>query len=473
MLGIGAAGPRGEWRGTEGTRGAVAERVTTGPAAVAGPADPGEPAVRSCDRQGAWAAAVASATPVVAGRGDKPADGLSESDAWAVLASVDGLGPVSFGALLRSCGDARAVLRVAASPGGADRLVAAALAEETRLGPDVALHVVAAAADPEVLLGPIRAAGLDIVTVETSAYPVRLRGLDLPPPVLFVQGERGALSAARSVAVVGTRRATDAGRRIAGEIAAALVRVEAVVVSGLAIGIDGAAHAAAVAAGGRTVAVLGGGHDRLYPRAHERLAAGIVRTGGAIVSELPPGALPTRGTFPRRNRVISGLADATIIVEAGERSGALITAHWALEQGRECFLVPGPIDAPRSVGCNRFLHAYAGAARIVAGIPELLEDLGFAEAAAPGRRRARPDPTAPRAGQPAVLASLGVAETAVATALRAGPRTADGAAAAAGLAVPAALAVLTRLEEAGVVIAAYGRYRLADDLDRATGADRP
>ncbi len=447
MLGVGAAGPRGEWRVMEGTSASGAERVT----------------MRT----------TAAAVPAGTAASERPPGEPTERDAWAVLASVDGLGPVSLGALLRSCGDARAVLRVAAEPGGPDRLVAAAMAEDARLGPDVALRVAAAAADPEVLLGPIRTGGLEVVTVETSAYPARLRALDLPPLVLFVRGERGAISADRSVAVVGTRSATDAGRRIAGEIATALVRVGSVVVSGLAVGIDGAAHAAAVAAGGRTVAVLGGGHDRLYPRAHERLAAGIVRTGGAIVSELPPGTLPSRGTFPRRNRVISGLADATIVVEAGERSGALITAHWALEQGRECFLVPGPIDAPRSVGCNLFLHAYAGAARIVAGIPELLEDLGFAEPAAPGRRRSRPGPTAPRAGRPAVLASLGVAETAVATALTAGPRTADGAAAAAGLAVPAVLAVLTRLEEAGLVIAAYGRYRLADDLDRATGADRP
>ena len=129
-------------------------------------------------------------------------------------------------------------------------------------------------------------------------------------------------------------------------------------VSGLAVGIDGAAHAAAVHAHGLTVAVIGSGHGALRPHAHSRLARSIVEAGGAIVSELGPDIRPSKGTFPRRNRIISGLADATVVVEAPARSGALITASWALEQGRECFLVPGSIDAPASAGCLAFLREF-------------------------------------------------------------------------------------------------------------------
>ena len=207
------------------------------------------------------------------------------------------------------------------------------------------------------------------MTIDDEAYPARLRAIAEPPPVLFVRGAPASLSTTRAVAVVGTRRPTEAGRRIAARIADAVARLGAVVVSGLAIGIDGAAHAAVVSAGLPTVAVLGSGHDRLFPKAHRRLAAAIVDAAGAIVSELPPDAGPTKGTFPRRNRLISGLAEATVVVEAAEGSGALITARWALEQGRGCFVVPGSIDAPKSAGCLAFLREFAGEARIVAGVP--------------------------------------------------------------------------------------------------------
>ena len=149
-----------------------------------------------------------------------------------------------------------------------------------------------------------------------------------------------------------------------------LVEAGAAVVSGLAVGIDGAAHAAAVDAGGTTVAVIGSRpRASCIPRAHSRLADSIVAAGGAVVSELGPDIGPSQGTFPRRNRIISGLADATVVVEAPARSGALITASWALEQGRECFLVPGAIDAPASAGCLAFLREFPERTRIVVGHP--------------------------------------------------------------------------------------------------------
>src|SRR5439155_20173038 len=145
--------------------------------------------------------------------------------------------------------------------------------------------------------------------------------------------------------------------------------------------------AGAVAEHGPTVAVLGGGHGRLYPHAHRQLADVIVDAGGALVSELPPDSGPTRGTFPRRNRLISGLADATVVVEATAESGALITAGWALEQGRPCFVVPGAIGEPTSAGCLALLRDYPDLTRIVAGVPERPGGLGLARGAGGGTRR--------------------------------------------------------------------------------------
>ena len=188
----------------------------------------------------------------------------------------------------------------------------------------------------------------------------------------------------------------------------------ATVVSGLALGIDGAAHAAAVRAGTPTVAVIGGGHERLYPSAHRALARSIVDGGGAVLSEFPPDTQPSRGTFPRRNRIISGLADATVVVEAGARSGALTTAAWALEQGRCLYLVPGRLDDPAVAGCLAFLREAGPEARIVAGVPELLEDLGLL---APGGRRLAPGD--------ALLGTLTSVEEAVAMHVAAGLASVD------------------------------------------------
>lgn len=409
---------------------------------------------------------------------------VSERDAWAVLASVDGLGPLTFGLLLREHGSALRVLDLAASevgrrlirdgrtekPGG-DRSGAQVRARD-RL-PDrlvAALGIVASEADR--IVSRLERAGLAVLTIEDPAYPTRLRALDEPPPVLFVRGSLDVLSASHAVAVVGTRRPTEAGRRIASRIADALAREGVCVVSGLAVGIDGAAHAAVVAAGRPTVAVLGSGHDRLFPRAHVRLAAAIVHEGGAVVSELPPHARPTKGTFPRRNRILSGLAEATVVVEAAARSGALITARWALEQGRECFLVPGSIDAPASVGCLAFLRQFPGQARLVAGIAELIDDLGLgdepdglgagATTTGPGRRAGQRHSSALMpVGRRAVLATLGATEGVIAGLLADGATTVDELAGAAGLPVATILSTLTLLEIRGLVLDAYGRYRPA------------
>ena len=312
-------------------------------------------------------------------------DGTPERDAWAVLSAVNGLGPVALGALLDRHGTGLAVLHEAATTGGIARLAEVPLDRPgltrapRRLGKDVAEAIATAAQRAPQTLARIHSLGLRVVTVADDSYPSRLAAIEMPPHVLFVLGDPAAMETRAAVAIVGTRRATDAGRAISAQLARNLVAVGASVVSGLAVGIDGAAHAAAVDAHGTTVAVIGSGHAVLHPAVHSRLAARIVASGGAVVSELPPDLEATKGTFPRRNRIISGLADATVVVEAPARSGALITASWALEQGRECFIVPGPLGAAASEGCLAFLREFSGSAHIVAGIPQLLDDLGLAD----------------------------------------------------------------------------------------------
>nr|MBA2299510.1 DNA-protecting protein DprA [Chloroflexota bacterium] len=226
------------------------------------------------------------------------------------------------------------------------------------------------------------------------------------------------------------------------------------VVSGLAFGIDGAAHEATVRAGGTTVAVIGGGHAVLAPRSHARLAAAIIAAGGAVVSELAPDVEPSRGTFPRRNRIISGLSDATVVVEAPARSGALITASWALEQGRSCYLVPGAIDAPASAGCLSFLREWEPEAHLVAGVPQLIADLGFAQPVTGGDD----------AVAAATTQSLGTVEGAIAAQLVAGRVTVDELVAVTDLPVATVLTALVLLERRGLAVGVHGRYRPSGSL---------
>jgi DNA processing protein len=397
-----------------------------------------------------------------AGGGSAAPDRIEERDAWVVLAAVEGVGPVSFGRLLARFGSARAVLAVAAGRDGVRRLVAATAGEETAsttLGADAARELVAAARDPRLVLDPVQRAGLGVLTLEDDAYPSRLRLVELPPPVLFVRGDPTALERARAVAIVGTRRPTEVGRATAGRIADAVASLGATIVSGLALGVDGAAHAAAVRAGTPTIAVIGGGHERLYPAAHHGLARAIAAGGGAVVSEFGPHTHPTRGTFPRRNRLISGLADATVVVEAGARSGALTTAAWALEQGRGLHIVPGRLDDPSVAGSLAFLRE-AGDAKVVAGIPELLEDLGLL---APGGATAR---------RP-LLATLTPVERVLAARLVDGLGSVDELVVATGEGSATVLAALTSLEVRGLVVEAFGRYRATGTLAGRATRRRP
>jgi DNA processing protein len=193
------------------------------------------------------------------------------------------------------------------------------------------------------------------------AYPLLLAEIATPPDLLYVRGNEAAL-AAPAVAVVGTRNASDYGRKATWRLVQGLVDAGLAITSGLARGIDATAHEAALEERGTTVAVLGRGIDRCYPVDNAALMARILGEGGAVVSEYPPGIPPRRHRFPARNRIVSGLSLATLVVEAGQRSGASITAGLALDQGREVFAVPGPIDSPTSIGSNRLLAAGAGVA---------------------------------------------------------------------------------------------------------------
>jgi DNA processing protein len=385
---------------------------------------------------------------------------MTERHAWAVLAAVNGLGPMGFQGLLARYGSGLAILQEATSTGGVERLAAVPTATEAangvrRLNPKVATSIAIAAQQADATIDRIRGLGLHVVTTGDQAYPRRLGAIEMPPPVLFVQGNVDALDARSTIAIVGTRRPTDAGRGIAARLSASLVAVGSTIVSGLATGIDGAAHAATLHAGGTTVAVIGSGHAALFPKVHARLAASIVACGGAIVSELAPDVEASHGTFPRRNRVISGLADATIVVEAPARSGALITASWALEQGRECFLVPGPINAPASAGCLSFLREFHGTARIITGIPQLIDDLGLADHIA--------EPGVPSTAA-ATLVEVGEAAGRIGRELVLGRATVDELVAVTGWPVASILTALTVLERHGLAVGIHGRFRPAGRL---------
>lgn len=218
---------------------------------------------------------------------------------------------------------------------------------------------------------------MEVSSVQTVArgepsYPTLLRELHDPPPMLYVRGEADEL-AAPGVAVVGARACSAYGAQVARALARDLAAAGIVVVSGLARGVDGEAHRGALESGGRTIAVLGCGIDRDYPRSHAELARRIV-SSGAVVSEYPPGVEPAPWRFPARNRIIAGLSLATVVVEARERSGALITADFALELGRDVFAVPGEITSGLSAGTNDLLRQ--GAAPLTSA-RDVLEALGI------------------------------------------------------------------------------------------------
>jgi DNA processing protein len=295
-----------------------------------------------------------------------------------------------------------------------------------------------AAFDANAYCQGLAAGGLRWLARSASDFPPLLRAIHDPPPGLFVRGSAAVdLLTRPAVAIVGARSCTDYGAHVARSLGRELAAAGVVVVSGLARGVDGWAHRGALEGGGSTVAVLGCGIDRDYPRAHAALAAQIAATG-LIVSEYPPGVAPAPWRFPARNRIVAGLTTATVVVEARERSGALITADLALEEGRDVLAVPGEITSALSRGTNALLRLGAVA---VTSCDDVLEAIGL-------------EPPPPK--DSAVLSS---AAASVLAALDQGVTTADEVVRATTLDSAGVAVALTELELAGLVEARAGIYR--------------
>jgi DNA processing protein len=264
---------------------------------------------------------------------------------WIGFNLIKGIGAVRMQGLIAYFGDVEAAWK--ADP--------AALAE-AGLGAKVIERVLAARSTVNLdqVWEKIESQGIKILTWEDEEYPGRLKEIDQPPPVLYIRGDylQDDLFA---VAIVGTRKVTSYGRQVTEEIASFLAANGMTVISGLARGVDAIAHQTALRAGGRTIGILGSGVDKIYPPEHRALADQMMQRG-AIISDYAVGTPPDASNFPPRNRIISGLSLAVVVIEAAETSGALITAEFAAEQGREIFAVPGSILAPQSKGTNKLIQ---------------------------------------------------------------------------------------------------------------------
>jgi DNA processing protein len=278
------------------------------------------------------------------------------------LSLIPGLGPRLTQALIDRFGSAEAARRASASE----------LQEVPHVGAKLA-HAFADAlrsADPQAELERVAKHGVQLVPLNSDDYPARLKDLPDVPPLLYA---RGTLSPAdvNAVAIVGSRRCSSYGQRVATRLAAGVARAGYTVVSGLALGIDAAAHRGALEGNGRTIAVLAGGLSSIYPPEHVGLADEVA-AHGALLTEASMLMEPQRGMFHTRNRLISGLAQAVVIIEANDRSGALITARHAAEQGREVFAIPANVDSALSAGSLRLLR---DGAKLIRDVDDLLEDL--------------------------------------------------------------------------------------------------
>ncbi len=280
---------------------------------------------------------------------------------WIAFNRVRGIGPARLRALLDVFGSVEEAWHAPAgklSEVGLDRRSLANMIEAR------------GTLDLEAELARLRSAGVSALTWEDPGYPARLLTISDAPPLLYVRGEL-CPEDDWAVAMVGTRQATAYGREVVRQVAGDLVRAGVTIVSGLAVGIDAEAHRAALNGKGRTIAVLGCGIDIIYPWDNRKLA-GEIAASGAIISDYPLGARPEAANFPPRNRIISGLSRAVVVIEAGERSGALITARFAAEQGRDVLAVPGSIFNRSSQGTNQLIRE---GARPVLSANDVLEEL--------------------------------------------------------------------------------------------------
>ncbi|ODA34679.1 DNA-processing protein DprA [Planctopirus hydrillae] len=282
------------------------------------------------------------------------------------LMLIPKIGPATYERLIQHLGSPTAVLEASA-----------AVLEQAGLSPSLASRVSLGRdrAEARQTLQQCEALNIQATCLDRDDYPARLQEIDRPPPVLFIQGTVTAADQL-SVAIVGSRSPSVYGEQMAKNFAGGLARAGVTIVSGLARGVDGLAHRAALEAGGRTLAVLGGGINQLYPREHIELARKVVEQG-ALISEYAPDVPAIAPQFPQRNRIISGLSLATLVIEASEKSGSLHTARHAMEQHRDVLAVPGRVDSDASKGCLKLIR---DGAILVRHVEDVLEALGHLSA---------------------------------------------------------------------------------------------
>ncbi len=318
---------------------------------------------------------------------------VTYTEACLAINMIPKVGPVRLRRLLEAFGDPQSILRARA-----DRLTGV-----EGISSEIAKGIVAWEDQIDLTAETARMtdAGVHALTAESDAYPALLRDIHDPPMVLYVWGDLTA-GDARSVGVVGSRQCSFYGTETAKKLSYQLATAGYTVFSGLARGIDTAAHQGALAANGRTVAVLGCGLSQIYPPENFALAERIAEGHGAVISEFPMAVTPDRTTFPMRNRIISGCSTGLLVIEAGLKSGALISANQAVEQGRTVFAVPGPIDRPGSQGTNRLIQQ---GAKLVMGAEDILEELGMLPGLAPRAPKQRAPEAAVAALNPAAASA--------------------------------------------------------------------
>jgi len=348
-----------------------------------------------------------------------------------------GIGPRTFTALVERFGSAEAAAEASARELAQTPGIGEESAQKIRESLDLA--------EPEAELERARAAGVQLVFRGEAAYPIALTYLTDAPPLLYVKGTLVAEDA-QAVGVVGMRKCSLYGQDQAERIAGGLARVGFTVVSGLARGIDSAAHRGALAAGGRTIAVLGNGLATVYPPENRRLADAVAAQG-ALVSEFPMETAPQAENFPRRNRILAGLGLGVVVVEAGVRSGSLITARLAAELGKEVFAVPNRVDAPGAAGVHALIRDGAKLVESVADILDEFPDLEVQPAAGED---------APRQAGLALKANLSAEEARLMEVLDGEPAPLETLADRAGLNAPQAAGAMTLLELKGLVRALPG-----------------
>lgn len=342
------------------------------------------------------------------------------------LTLVPGVGPKT----------ARTLIEEFGSPGEVLNARESALREVAGVGSKLAEKIARASreVDAEAELALCRKLGVSVIARGDEAYPPSLNEIPDPPSLLYVKGEIAAVDQI-AIALVGSRKCTPYGIRIAEKLAASLARVGVTVISGLARGIDAAAHRGALNAGGRTLAVLANGLGEIYPPEHAELSLDVAASG-ALISESPMGQSPLAGLFPQRNRIISGLSLGVVVVEATPRSGSLSTAKHATEQNREVFAVPGPVDSLASRGCHYLIR---DGARLVETVDDILEELG------PLVKEVKAKPEEPGVRHPAEL-SLSDQERTLLGRLDDLPRSVDELIVGSGLTASQVMATLSVLE---------------------------